>query len=152
MSIEFLPLASHPDLCRFFVYGTLKRGQCREKCWPHPPLRVDLAVIRATLYDLGAYPGIVPGDGLVRGELWELRPEHLPETMRVLDEVEGFAQRDDDLFERRQVNCTLDDGREIQAWTYYYARVAVLREVARIRSGVSGWSNWPATTKDSAST
>jgi gamma-glutamylcyclotransferase (GGCT)/AIG2-like uncharacterized protein YtfP len=138
-------LAIHTDLCRFFVYGTLKRGQCREKCWPHPPLRVDPAVIRATLYDLGAYPGIVPGDGLARGEVWELRSEHLPATLRVLDSVEGFAERDDDLFVRRVVECTLDDGRTIDAWAYYYARVGALREADRLGEGVRGWSNWPAT-------
>jgi gamma-glutamylcyclotransferase (GGCT)/AIG2-like uncharacterized protein YtfP len=145
MSIEILPLTSHPDLCRFFVYGTLKRGQCREKCWPYRPLRVEPAVIRATLYDMGAYPGIVPGDGLVRGEVWELRHEHLPATLRVLDSVEGFAERDDDLFVRRVVECRLDDGRTIEAWAYYYARVAAVREADRLGDGVRGWSSWPAT-------
>jgi gamma-glutamylcyclotransferase (GGCT)/AIG2-like uncharacterized protein YtfP len=129
-----------------FVYGTLMRGQCREKCWPYPPLRVDPAMIRATLYDLGAYPAIADGTGLVRGEVWELRPEHMTETLRVLDRVEGFAQRDDDLFVRRVVDCKLDDGRELQAWTYYYARLAELSEKDRIPSGPNGWSSWPRDT------
>ena len=37
------------------------------------------------LYDLGAYPGMVPGDGVVHGEVYEI-PEGL---LRWLDWVEG---------------------------------------------------------------
>jgi gamma-glutamylcyclotransferase (GGCT)/AIG2-like uncharacterized protein YtfP len=131
------------SLCRVFVYGTLKRGQCRERSWPHEPVCVDYAVIRADLYDLGAYPGIVPGDGLVRGELWQLRPEHMRQTLSVLDEVEGFEQQEDDLFVRRVVSCMLEDGEALSAWTYYYARVTELRDADRIPSNERGWSSWP---------
>jgi gamma-glutamylcyclotransferase (GGCT)/AIG2-like uncharacterized protein YtfP len=130
------------EIYHFFVYGTLMRGQCREKCWPHPPMRVEAAVIQAALYDLHDYPAIAKGTGVVRGEVWELRPEHMAETLRVLDEVEGFAQREDDLFVRRMVYCKLDDGRELQAWAYYYARRAKLREKDHIPGGPTGWSGW----------
>lgn len=116
-------MTNEPNLCRLFVYGTLKRGQCRERCWPHPPLRVDPAVIGATLIELGDYPGVIAGDGLVRGELWELRPEDMQQTLRVLDEVEGYAGHGDDLFVRRIVHCTLEDGRQLTAWAYFYNRL-----------------------------
>src|SRR5687767_9038822 len=106
---------------RIFVYGTLQRGECRERCWPHAPLRIDEAVIRAALYDLGPYPAIGPGDELVRGELWEIAPDQLEETLRVLDEVEGYTQLGHDLYVRRLVACQLGDGRELSAWTYYFA-------------------------------
>lgn len=47
-----------------FVYGTLKRGQCRETMWPRPPVSVRPAFIRGRLYDLGPYPAIWCGDCL----------------------------------------------------------------------------------------
>jgi len=85
-------------------------------------VRVDPAVIRATLIDLGDYPGVIAGDGLVRGELRELRPEDMQQTLRVLDEVEGYGGHGDDLFVRRIVHCTLEDGRQHTAWAYFYNR------------------------------
>ena len=130
------------EIHHFFVYGTLMRGQCREKCWPHAPVCVEPALIRATLYDLGDYPAIAEGPGLVRGEVWELHREHMAETFRVLDEIEGFAQQEDDLFLRRMVDCKLGDGRELQAWAYYYARPAKLSEKDRIADGPTGASSW----------
>ena len=36
-----------------FVYGTLMRGELRERCWPHQPLCVIPACVRGLLYDLG---------------------------------------------------------------------------------------------------
>jgi len=130
-----------------FVYGTLMRGQCREKCWPHPPLRVAEGVIRARLYDLGAYPAIVEGDDLVRGEVWEMRPEHVEQTLETLDEVEGHAKLSDDLYVRRLVRCQLDEGKDVSAWTYFYALPLQLDEARRIPTGKSGWSCWRSNTR-----
>lgn len=130
-------------LRHLFVYGTLMRGQCRARHWPLPPVRIDPATIRAALYDLGAYPGIAEGNELVRGEVWELRPEDMAGTLRVLDAVEGHAKRDDDLYVRRAVRCHLYDGQEVFAWTYFYARPAELSESRRMPAGPGGWSCWP---------
>jgi gamma-glutamylcyclotransferase (GGCT)/AIG2-like uncharacterized protein YtfP len=63
-----------------FVYGTLKRGESREKKWPFPPVKVLPATTRAALYDLGPYPAIGPGDDTIVGELWFLREEDVAET------------------------------------------------------------------------
>jgi gamma-glutamylcyclotransferase (GGCT)/AIG2-like uncharacterized protein YtfP len=75
-----------------FVYGTLKRGECRERCWPHAPRSVQPGFIRGQLVDLGPFPGLIAGDGWVRGEVWEIRAADLPATLETLDAIEGYQQ------------------------------------------------------------
>lgn len=84
-----------------FVYGTLKRGECRESMWPYPAVSVRTAYIQARLYDLGPYPAVRvdvelddPQDwDWVQGELWQVSPTHYAETLQVLDDIEGTNQR-----------------------------------------------------------
>lgn len=85
----------------FFVYGTLKRGECREGCWPIAPRVVLPAYVRGQLYDLGPYPGLLgesandDGDW-VRGELWQVEGEAaVVRTLEVLDAIEGYRAKED---------------------------------------------------------
>lgn len=72
-----------------FVYGTLRRGESRERLLTdHAPTRWSDARVRGRLLDLGAYPGMVAGEGEVVGEL--VRFDALAELIRALDEVEAF--------------------------------------------------------------
>lgn len=81
---------------RLFVYGTLKRGECRESMWPRRPLAVRVAYVLGSLYDLGEYPGLWCGDEQpdewVAGELWTIADDDLDVTLRVLDEIEQTDQ------------------------------------------------------------
>lgn len=63
------------------------------------------------LLDLGPYPGLVPGPGRVRGEVYRLEQSELLDR---LDRQEGYD------FERRRTVVTLDDGRRARAWVYRY--------------------------------
>lgn len=132
------------DRChRLFVYGTLKRGECRERCWPHQPLAVEPATTAGCLYDLGEYPALAVGDGIVLGELWLIAEQHLVATLAVLDEIEGYAKSPNDLYVRRVVTCCTRDGAEHQAQTYFYARAEHLthRKMAVVnRAGEQEWS------------
>lgn len=109
----------------FFVYGTLKRGQCREACWPAAPLQVQTGFVRGTLIDLVDYPALLPGDDWIRGELWQIASQHVAETLRVLDEIEGFQPgRANNLYDRRSVDVyrSTDDSKPlVTAHTYWYA-------------------------------
>lgn len=126
-----------------FVYGTLQRGEERVHCWPHAPLAVTPAVISAQLHDLGPYPAIVPGKDRVAGELWELRPEQLAETLRVLDAVEGYYGHEKaNLYVRRIVACNTQDGRTVPAFTYYYADTAAAGKYLRVRESADGLCRW----------
>ncbi len=127
-----------------FVYGTLKRGECRCRLWPRRPLQVSEATVRGALYDLGPYPALVDGPDRVAGELWTFRPEDVQPVLQRLDQVEGFypgAKRN--LYERRVVECQTDDGRHTPAYCYFLADRRLLvgrRRVSPGRDGVVRWS------------
>lgn len=126
-----------------FVYGTLQRGQVREQCWPRPPISIEPATVRGTLYDLGPYPALVPGDDTVGGELWHIAPPDIAVTLAALDRVEGYANRPDDLYRRVIVECRTVKGSE-PAWTYQLALVELLHSARRITPDGHGVCNWRA--------
>ena len=84
--------AASDPICRFFVYGTLCRGQCRERCWPCVPLEITPAWTFGTLYSRHDYPAMRPGNDRVRGECWRFSPEQMSQVREVLDQVEGTDQ------------------------------------------------------------
>jgi gamma-glutamylcyclotransferase (GGCT)/AIG2-like uncharacterized protein YtfP len=111
------------ELTAFFAYGTLKRGFCRENCWPKPPRKVQKGWIQGKLFDLGPYPGLAEGLEWVEGELWVISPEHMDVTIQQLDAVEGYDQdADEDLYTRKTVEVLLENGSKALAYTYYFSR------------------------------
>ncbi len=72
---------------------------------------LDEGAVRGRLLDLGRYPGLIDGDGRVRGEIYRLDD---PELLPVLDREEGYN------FERRRAIVTLANGRRARAWVYRY--------------------------------
>lgn len=103
-----------------FVYGTLMRG------FPlHTHLNAGVGSrylgpgkITGRLFDLGEYPGALPGSGAetVCGEIYELLN---PDLLDQIDGVEG-APPHGHLFHRRRVRVIRPDGEEIEAWCYFY--------------------------------
>jgi gamma-glutamylcyclotransferase (GGCT)/AIG2-like uncharacterized protein YtfP len=130
-----------------FVYGTLKRGQCRERCWPKPPLRVQTAVTRGRLYDLGPYPALVPGDDLVRGELWHLDPGDLPETLEKLDAVEGCVEGTGDQYTRVAIECQDKNGRTHRAYAYQFANPDKITRFPIVTPAPNGHCEWQPNSK-----
>ena len=107
--------------CVFFVYGTLKRGECREHAWPCPPESIATGTTCGRLYDLGEYPAMTPGNDEVVGELWRITADGMSETLRVLDAIEDYRPGNDaNLYERRVVECRDDRGQTLLAYTYFY--------------------------------
>ncbi|MFM9068436.1 MAG: gamma-glutamylcyclotransferase [Planctomycetota bacterium] len=148
-------------ICAVFVYGTLKRGELRGGRWPRAALRIQPAWVVGELYDLGPYPALLPHQNTeapaqqvlaqrVLGELWELAPADMPETLRVLDDIEGYRNKADDLYERHliDVHCgtgTNPDEQELKrAFTYFYARRSELQAGQRIVPDDQGWCSWSA--------
>jgi len=87
---------------------------------------VGTGTMRASLYDLGGYPGarvfgVKPGQR-VSGELYRLRAPEL--ALKTLDEYEQFfpLRPNKSLFVREVLPVTLDDGRKKRAWAYLYNR------------------------------
>lgn len=142
-------------LSALFVYGTLKQGHLRSSMWPHAPQSIVPAVVRGTLLDLGAYPGLIPGDDWVLGELWSIAENHIPRTLEVLDQVEGYDPSSDrGLYLRRPILVwhlpSLADapqGLPTQAYTYLIAdehRLANARHITpAIPIGELLAAQWP---------
>jgi gamma-glutamylcyclotransferase (GGCT)/AIG2-like uncharacterized protein YtfP len=84
-----------------FVYGTLRRGGRNDIARFRPePFHVADAAIAGTLYDLGAYPGVVlDGKGRVVGEIYSIEPE----VEAALDALEEVADDDSGEYIRRHV-------------------------------------------------
>lgn len=84
-----------------FVYGTLRRGGRNDIARYRPaPVLVGEGAIGGTLYDLGAYPGVVLGGaGSVKGEVYVVEPS----VEAALDLLEEVAEDDTGEYIRRRV-------------------------------------------------
>lgn len=101
---------------KLFVYGTLKRGQCREF---HLRSEQFLGIVRTTpeylLLDLGPYPALVRnGKTSIVGELYAISDQCLEQ----LDVVEGVSEN---LYERGRI-CLAANAWANEAITYFYLR------------------------------
>jgi len=104
---------------RLATYGTLMRafgGMDRLGVTDQVSF-VQACQFAGVLYDLGQFPGAVPGDGVVYGEIFRL---HDPQAWPVLDAYEGYEpdREDDSLFVRRQV--ALQEPVDRTAWVYWF--------------------------------
>jgi gamma-glutamylcyclotransferase (GGCT)/AIG2-like uncharacterized protein YtfP len=119
-----------------FFYGTLMTPFNRTG-----RLRVDQHLVytgrgsmNAALFDLGIYPAAVPAsEGKVWGEVYEM--SHPSIVLQALDEIEGFRPEEPEssLYTRNLTPVTLEDGRTVSAWAYFYN--APLGRAQRIESG-----------------
>lgn len=100
------------------TYGTLRRsfGNLRKLGVEDHLTFVAECKWRGLLYDLEQYPGAVPGDGVVHGDLFRLRGA---QAWTVLDRYEGYDpdREEASLFVRRPVEL---DRPEDTAWVYWY--------------------------------
>ncbi|MCO8121119.1 gamma-glutamylcyclotransferase [Stieleria sp. TO1_6] len=108
----------------FFVYGTLKRGQCREAMWPRQPLQVQPARCQGMLWGRQDYPAMMPGQHQVLGELWTFAISQLATVRAALDRIEGTTNNAaDDLYHCHPVTVVrLADESTHQAYAYFYNR------------------------------
>lgn len=119
-----------------FFYGTLmtpfnRAGRLRID--QHLTL-VGRGSMAAALFDLGIYPAAVPAsDGRVWGEVYEAT--HPFVVLQALDELEGSrpGEPETSLYNRVITPVTLEDGRTVHAWAYFYN--APLGRAERIESG-----------------
>lgn len=121
-----------------FVYGTLRdpRGQSLREELVRESDFLGKATFQGLLYDLGAYPGVVPShnpDDRVSGEVYALKSPDL--IFEVLDRYEAYNPNDvaSSLYLRVKADVVLEDGRKIQSWIYLYNRG--VKGTRRIDSG-----------------
>jgi gamma-glutamylcyclotransferase (GGCT)/AIG2-like uncharacterized protein YtfP len=127
-----------------FAYGTLIPG-CEPKAMNAVCSRLTVVgegTVRGTLYDLGAFPGVIEGDGIVHGIVLRVPPHAWP----AMDAYEGcpITGGDEGLFRRVMTRATLADGRAVDCWVYVYAL-----DVRGRHSVPSGdWRRWQVTHSD----
>lgn len=138
---------------KFFVYGTLKQGECNFCVWPHKLVRVQPATIRgAKLYDLGGFPAMIEFDDAnarVAGQLIEVADAHAAETLARLDRLEGYREGqpvDANHYIRRWVLVRQSNGLRLPCWAYFMTGKQAEDMVARMEpmepnsDGVASWS------------
>ena len=102
-----------------FVYGTLRRPAAGPPGDTHYHSRIASGILSARsgrlrggeLIDLGAYPGLRSGSGVVVGEVFTVSDEMLETT----DQIEGHP----DFYTRRIESIELEDGTAVDAWVYW---------------------------------
>jgi gamma-glutamylcyclotransferase (GGCT)/AIG2-like uncharacterized protein YtfP len=106
-----------------FIYGTLHPDRAPAEIASAARRLKSLgpATIRATLYNLGAYPGAILDTSAVPipGELFSV-PD--APTLARLDWYEDFRPDSpaDSLFLRVETTATLPDGSQVPCWVYVY--------------------------------
>lgn len=112
------------DSEHLFVYGTLMRGHALHPVLARGATLLAEGSVPGRLVDLGRYPGLVPGRGRVRGELYRIDD---PALLAVLDREEGVQ------FVRSRTTVTLARARRARAWVYRYR--GPLHHAVRIPDG-----------------
>ena len=124
-----------------FVYGTLRRGEANDiglaaaRHGIEAPVLLGSATVRGTLYDFGAYPGLLPdanGTAVV-GDVYRIEAALVP----VLDEIEAVYPGQEGLFLRRQVvlDVRTQDGSLTLDCLYYPVAAASVAGLLAIAGG-----------------
>ncbi len=75
-----------------FVYGTLLQGESNHGLLAGAEFLGIDRLTNAQLFDLGNYPMVVPGEGLVLGEVYRISPAIL-QKLDILEEHPDYYQR-----------------------------------------------------------
>jgi len=115
---ENLISASENKKCKMidsmFVYGTLRKQECREQIMNKISLDSKNITINAKMYDIGAFPAITLEEGIVYGEIHKIKEES--NSFETLDCVEGFTKYDESsLYHRILINSS-----QGICWTYVW--------------------------------
>jgi gamma-glutamylcyclotransferase (GGCT)/AIG2-like uncharacterized protein YtfP len=105
----------------FFVYGTLKvGGHFAEHFDEYRVSSVKANLLGHDLFNLGWFPGIVPGPGKVIGELHEYRYPDI--VTKAMDRIEGYTgDPKNSLFVRKLVTVTINEtGEKVTCHAYEF--------------------------------
>ena len=127
---------------KFFVYGTLKVGGYFAKKFDALRTSNKPAKLKGfDLYRIGSstdswFPGVIPGDGVVTGELHEYDKKATKEVLTGMDRIEGFDPKNPkhSFYRREIVKVTLEDGTEEDANGYIF-NSKMPKEYPKVKSG-----------------
>lgn len=93
-----------------FVYGTLKSGYGNNRLLSTSKLLGEDTLDKHDIYAVAGFPGVIPGEGIVQGEVWEITPE----VLETLDRLEGHPR----MYLRTPV--VLSSGLEVETYIWQY--------------------------------
>ncbi len=117
-------------------------------------MRVRRGWTLGRLFDLGPYPAMIPGGDRVLGEIWQFRDADLPETLRILDAIEGTNQPGEPNLYYRCITQAIafPDADADPAYTYVWAAPDSLPTAGYLRPtidlGGALYSCWPPPGRD----
>lgn len=97
---------------RVFVYGTLMKGEANNHYLENSTFLAPATIKGYDMYDVGWYPAIVDGDGLIIGELYRVPLKDMPS----IDRLEGEGS----LYAKRCETVTDANGESTLALVYVY--------------------------------
>ena len=108
---------------KIFTYGSLRSDMFNYKTYLDGKVKeTKKATIKGDLFHLDnkGYPAVVPGDGEVVGELMTFKD--FESTLKDLDELEAYEEgkENENEYNRKIVNVTLEDGTTEKAYYYEY--------------------------------
>lgn len=134
-------------LTRLFAYGTLRPGQVNFVRIERWVVSVQRGTIEGDLVDLRVYPALIPGAGLVEGELLSLRQQ----ALEIADRTEGCESDETrSFYVRREVVVSLADGSTERAWAYFFPHPNRLADRPRAAVGerdgrvIHAWPSHPS--------
>ena len=109
-----------PTINHLFVYGTLMSGQNRFNQLEPYVRSSTKGWTKGQLHHLGSFPGLKLDEGVVHGELIEMRD--VEQCLERTDGIEGFRGfgHQDSFYDRTIVQVQTEQG-VVWAWTYVYA-------------------------------
>jgi gamma-glutamylcyclotransferase (GGCT)/AIG2-like uncharacterized protein YtfP len=125
------------QLLPLFVYGTLRQGEANHHLLKKVTLSCRPARLEgAAMYDLGPYPMIMDGEGIVTGELIEIDPTRYEATLRRLDVLEGVNGNDPEnpqgLYRRVRRKVHVESSElAVEAWVYLGREETARRGILR---------------------
>lgn len=127
----------------FFVYGTLKEGGFFAGNFDSLRKTCRKATLKGyDMYGIGhsgaaGYPGIIPGEGIVHGEIHSYDKKDMSAILKTIDNIEGYEPSDQEnsLYLRKKVTVKLEDGTEERVMVYIFNR-PIQNYYDKIKSGV----------------
>ena len=113
-----LGLIEQPRFDYVFAYGTLMKGMVRANEMQDGSTFYCKGSTKGLLYDIGDYPGMALGDGVVHGEVY--KASDMFQFIQRLDWIEGCGGSDP-LFDRTIQEINTENGK-LWAYIYHYAR------------------------------
>ena len=110
-----------------FVYGTLMSGEANSGYLQDSTFIGPATIEGYDMYDVGWYPAIIPGDGLVIGELYQVSPNDIPAINGL--EAEGY------LYEKKCETVPDAEGNKTFAFVYVY-----LKDTSDLKK-IQSWRN-----------